>query len=129
MTKWHLKSKKKPTGGKMKTIKKKKRRDRGMEFVETKISEKRLTVKRVRGGNEKLKLLAADKANIIDPKTKKAKTVKILSVDDNKANVHYVRRNIITKGAIIKTEAGLARVTSRPGQDGMINAVLVEEKK
>ncbi|MBU0530777.1 MAG: 30S ribosomal protein S8e [Nanoarchaeota archaeon] len=129
MTKWNLKSKKKPTGGRMKKIRKKKRRDRGMSFVDTKISKKILRPKRGRGGTEKLKLLGVEKANILDPKTKKHQTVKILSVEDNKANVHYVRRNIITKGAIIKTEAGLARVTSRPGQHGMINAVLIDEKK
>jgi len=129
MTKWHLNSKKKPTGGRMKTIRKKKRRDRGMEFVETKISKTKLSVKRVRGGNQKMKLLSAEKANVMDQKTKKSKMVKILSVEDNKANVHYIRRNIITKGAVIKTEAGLARVTSRPGQHGVINAVLIEEKK
>jgi len=37
-----------------------------------------------------------------------------------------VRRNIITKGAVIKTEKGPARVTSRPGQHGIINAILLE---
>ena len=41
----------------------------------------------------------------------------------------YVRRNIITKGAIVKTEAGLVKITSRPGQDGTLNGILVEEKK
>jgi small subunit ribosomal protein S8e len=37
-----------------------------------------------------------------------------------------VRRNIVTKGAIIETDAGQARVVSRPGQDGQVNAVLLE---
>ncbi len=45
---------------------------------------------------------------------------------ENPANPNYVQRNIITKGAIIKTSAGNAKVTSRPGQDGTINAVLVK---
>jgi small subunit ribosomal protein S8e len=35
------------------------------------------------------------------------------------------RRAIITKGAIIETSKGNARVTSRPGQCGIINAVLL----
>jgi len=113
----------------MNKIRKKKKRDRGMEFVDTKISKRKTTLKRGRGGTTKLKLLSVEEANILDPDTKKTQKSKILSVDDNKANVHYVRRNIITKGAIIKTEAGLARVTSRPGQHGSINAVLVKEKK
>jgi small subunit ribosomal protein S8e len=45
---------------------------------------------------------------------------------ENPANPHYVRRNIITKGAVIKTELGNAKVTSRPGQDGVVNAALIE---
>jgi small subunit ribosomal protein S8e len=44
---------------------------------------------------------------------------------ENQANIHYVRRNIINKGAIIETNLGKARVTSRPGQTGTINAVLL----
>ena len=36
-------------------------------------------------------------------------------------------RNIITRGATILTEIGLARVTSKPGQDGVVNAVLIEQ--
>jgi small subunit ribosomal protein S8e len=35
--------------------------------------------------------------------------------------------NVITKGAIIETEKGLAKVVSRPGQDGVVNAVLIEQ--
>ncbi|MFB6184110.1 MAG: 30S ribosomal protein S8e, partial [Haloarculaceae archaeon] len=45
---------------------------------------------------------------------------------ENPSNPNYARRNIITKGAIIETSEGRARVTSRPGQDGQVNAVLVE---
>ena len=40
--------------------------------------------------------------------------------------MNYVRQNIITKGAVIMTDAGKARVTSRPGQSGSINAVLID---
>ena len=36
-------------------------------------------------------------------------------------------RGIITKGALIETELGKAIVTSRPGQDGVVNALLVED--
>jgi ribosomal protein S8E len=52
---------------------------------------------------------------------------KIVTVKKNAANPNYVQRNIINKGAMIQTEAGLAKVTSRPGQDGNVNAVLVKE--
>ncbi|RLF82243.1 30S ribosomal protein S8e, partial [Thermococci archaeon] len=54
--------------------------------------------------------------------------VKIISVVENPANRQYVRRNIVTKGAIVQTEIGKALVTSRPGQDGIVNAVLLKEE-
>ena len=71
--------------------------------------------------------LTINAANIIS-KGKSQKT-KILSVIENTADPHFVRRNIVTKGAIIDTELGKARVTSRPGQKGVVDAVLLEEKK
>ena len=64
----------------------------------------------------------------MDRRTKKTVKSKILSVLENPANPNYVRRNIITKGAIIDTDIGTARVTSRPGQHGMINAILIKPK-
>ncbi|MEE9322972.1 MAG: 30S ribosomal protein S8e, partial [Candidatus Aenigmarchaeota archaeon] len=103
--------------------------DMGSEFLETRIGKINIKAKRSRGGNEKLKLLSTSKMNVADPKTKKVKRVKIVSVEKNPANPHFVRRNVITEGAIVKTEIGSARVTSRPGQDGIVNGVLVEEKK
>ncbi|MEM2426420.1 MAG: hypothetical protein QXE83_05420 [Archaeoglobaceae archaeon] len=33
----------------------------------------------------------------------------------------------MTKGAIIQTEIGKAKVTNRPSQEGIINAVLIEK--
>ncbi len=53
--------------------------------------------------------------------------VEIETVLENPANPNYVQRNILTKGAIISTEKGKAKITSRPGQDGVVNAVLIEE--
>lgn len=96
----------------------------GREFIETKIGPEKKKIQRTFGGNRKVKLQRTEYANVI---TKEGtKKTKISSVVDNAANRHFVRRNIITKGAIIQTELGKARVTSRPGQDGVINAVLVE---
>ena len=80
---------------------------------------------RVRGGNEKNRLLRSNVANVFDPKKKKYVKAKIEAVLENPANRHYVRRNIMTKGTVIKTDKGNAKITSRPGQDGVINAVLV----
>jgi small subunit ribosomal protein S8e len=125
---WHLKSKRKPSGGLLLRSRKKKRSDRGSIFVETKIGPYKAKLDRVRGGIVKKRLFSIDTANISD-KTGKVVKAKILSVVDNPANpADYRRRNIITKGAIIKTEIGIAKVTSRPCQDGVVNAVLIEKK-
>jgi small subunit ribosomal protein S8e len=43
--------------------------------------------------------------------------------------VDYDRRGVITKGAEIETSLGIARVTSRPGNDGVINAILISGKE
>jgi len=66
---------------------------------------------------------------VADPKTGKVTRAKVISVKESEANPHYVRRNIITLGAVVETKIGTAKVTSRPGQDGIVNAVLLEEKK
>jgi len=65
-------------------------------------------------------------ATVSDRSSGKAQKVKIETVEENGANPNYVRRNLLTKGAIIRTEIGRARIVSRPGQDGVINAVLIE---
>ena len=70
-------------------------------------------------------------ACVTDQKSGKTEKTEILRVVKNKANVDYNRRGVITKGAEIETSLGIARVTSRPGGDGVINAVLIggrEEK-
>lgn len=81
----------------------------------------------IRGGGIKVRIAAADWAVVTDPASGKSSKSKLLRVVRNPANVDYQRRGVITKGAIVETELGQARVTSRPGQDGVINAVLVEK--
>ena len=75
-----------------------------------------------------LRVLREKFACVTDPKSGKTEKVEIQRVIRNPANVNYDRRGVITKGTIIKTSLGSARVTSRPGQDGTTNAVLVKEK-
>jgi small subunit ribosomal protein S8e len=130
MVKWHLNSRRGPTGKRLKRLRKKRKMDRGNEFLETKISEKRRvkTVK-TRGGRIKQNLLSIGEVNVADPKSNKIRKLKIITVEKNPANPHYVRMNVVTKGAIVKTDAGHVRITSRPGQDGVVNGVLQEEKK
>ena len=126
MTQWQLPSKKKITGGQVKKHGKKNRYQRGRDFLPAHVGEMRVRTLRTHGGNEKRVALAANTANV--SVAGKHKIVKILSVLENKADSQFVRRNIITKGAIIETDLGKARVTSRPGQTGIVNAVLLEKK-
>lgn len=125
---WHGEKGRKKTGGKIRLARKKRKRELGNPPTFTEIGEEKRYVYRTKGGGEKIKLLSVEFANVFDPKTNQTKKVKILDVVENPANPHFVRRKIITKGAVIKTELGNAKVTSRPGQDGLVNAVLIEDK-
>ncbi|HLD41945.1 MAG TPA: 30S ribosomal protein S8e [archaeon] len=128
MARWHLRSHRKSTGALLRKYRKKRRADKGLEFLETKIGEHRLKIKRAKGGGQKIRVAESNLMNLADKSGKITKT-KIITVTSNPANPHYVRRNILTKGSIVKTELGLAKITSRPSQHGVINGILVEEKK
>jgi len=82
--------------------------------------------RRIRGNNKKTALKSIDFVNLAtgDAKVKKVKIVKVL---ENATNNDYKRRGIITKGAILETESGKCRVISKPGQNGIVNAILVKE--
>jgi len=123
---WQGESLRKPSGGRSKLNKNKRKSELGKSAAETKISERKVKHIRTKGGNRKIRLTNENKINVVDPKSNKVEVVEILSVIENNANTHFVRRNIITKGAIVETSAGKVRVTSRPGQHGMINGVLFE---
>jgi small subunit ribosomal protein S8e len=82
--------------------------------------------RRTRGNNVKAAFKTAEFANIIDKENRNVTRVKILRVTKNPANRDYERRGVISKGAIIETEGGSAVVVSRPGQEGVVNAVLVK---
>jgi small subunit ribosomal protein S8e len=84
-------------------------------------------MRRVRGNNKKVAVKSGAFVNLSDPESKKTTNSKILQVLKNPANKDYERRGVISKGAILQTEAGTARVVSRPGQDGCINAVLIKQ--
>ncbi|MFC6875188.1 MULTISPECIES: 30S ribosomal protein S8e [Halobellus] len=118
-------SKRKRTGGRRRRSHDKKRHQLGRQPAETTVGEPRFQVIDARGDDHKIRALSANVAQVaIDGEVTEAS---IENVVENPANVNYARRNIITKGAIIETDEGRARVTSRPGQTGQVNAVLVEE--
>ena len=126
MAKWHGERGKKRTGGKIILSRKKKRRELGSLPVFAEIGKEKKERYRTKGGGSKIKIFAVEFANVLDPATNKVQKVKILDVIENPANPHFVRRKVITKGAIIKTEAWNARVTSRPSHHGVVNAIKKE---
>ncbi|MEM3452371.1 MAG: 30S ribosomal protein S8e [Candidatus Hadarchaeum sp.] len=128
MARWQGRSLKKPSGGRIWPSRHKRKREMGSEFLEPKIGPKKTIKIRTFGGGEKKKLLYTDVANVVDPKTGKAQKAKIITVVQNPADMHFVRRNILTRGAIIETELGKAKITNRPGQAGTVEAVLIEPK-
>src|SRR5512136_2619369 len=126
MSVWHggLR-KRKLTGGRRRAYRVKRKFEAGVFPAETTLGESRMRYVRGYGGNIRVKALSAKYASVTDPKSGKTEKTEILRVVKNRANVDYDRRGVITKGAEIETSLGLARVTSRPGSDGVINAVLI----
>jgi small subunit ribosomal protein S8e len=90
----------------------------------THIGNKRIKVKRTLGGNSKSQLLSEETVNVNDGK--KTVKAKIETVVSNPANIHYTRRNVITKGSIVKTDKGDVKITSRPGQGATLFGVLIK---
>ncbi len=116
----------KPSGGLKKPYRKKRLYERGSQPTMGKLgSSKRSRVDRITGGAVKRRVLQAAVANVYNPETKKFAVAKIKTISNNPANRYFTRANIITRGAILETELGKARVTNRPGQDGVVNAILV----
>ncbi len=113
------------TGSRYVAYRKKKLYETGSPPTMTKLAATRRKTTRVLGGNFKQKLFSSEFVNLADPKSKKIEKVKIITVVENPANTHFVRRNILTKGTVVETEKGKARITSRPGQEGTVNAVLI----
>lgn len=91
----------------------------------TTIAETRKRTVRGKFKTIKQKILSTETVNLIDKKTGKCIKAKIKTVVDNPANKNFVRRNILTRGTIIDTDKGKAKITSRPGQQGTLNAVLI----
>ncbi len=124
---YHGNDLKKPSGGKKRPYRGKRKYEAGRPPTETRLSEREARkIIRVRGGNSKVRLKRAVYANVIDPSSNKAQKAKIIRVLETPAHTEFARRGIIIKGAIIETELGKAKVTSRPGQDGVINAILLK---
>ena len=114
-----------PSGGRKKEHRGKKLYEMGNEATLPRIAPRVLETLHQKGGSVKVHQTSTDVANLFDPKTKKYVKAQIRIVTANPANRHFVRRNVLTKGTVIETDKGKARITNRPGQEGQICAVLI----
>jgi small subunit ribosomal protein S8e len=125
---WHDRlTKRKKTGGRKRAYRSHRIYEQGRQPVETLFGEvKRKEVKGI-SRISKIKLVKADYVNVSNPATGATENLEILDVVRNPANADYNRRGVITKGTIVRTEKGLAKIVSRPGQDGSLSAVVYQE--
>ena len=126
MARSQARSRRKFTGKKYKYFRKKRKRELERAPIETEIGPEKKKKQRTMGGNFKLKLFSTTFMNVTDPSSNKTSKVKILRFEENEASKDYNRRHIVTKGTVVETELGKAKVTSRPGQHGVLNGVLIQ---
>ena len=112
------------TGGRRRPLRSRKKHETNRYPNEALVGEQITITRKVRGKNVKTAIKTIDTVNlVIDSKAKKVKIIKVL---ENATNNDYQRRGIISKGAILETAEGKCRVMSRPGQHGIVNAVLIK---
>jgi len=107
------------------SFRKKRKRELEGPRIDTAIATEKKKKQRAMGGNFKLKLFATQFINVTDPGTNKTQKVRILGFEENIASKDLNRRHVLTKGAVVETELGNVRISSRPGQHGVLNGVLV----
>ncbi|MBC5793404.1 MAG: 30S ribosomal protein S8e [Nanohaloarchaea archaeon] len=121
---WHRQNGRKKTGGRTRSYRKSRKHDLGSEFSEPQLDEKKVEKKDTRGGNNKNVVKGAETINLATDDG--VVSADIEAVEENDANPNFVRRSLLTKGAIVTTSEGKARITSRPGQEGVVNGELLE---
>ena len=112
------------TGGRRRPLRSRKKHETNRFPNEALVGEQITITRKVRGKNVKTAIKTIDTVNLVIDS--KAKRVKILKVLENATNNDYQRRGVISKGAILETAEGKCRVMSRPGQHGVVNAVLIK---
>jgi len=120
-----MKKGRKISGGKYKKARKKKLYEKQGQPRVVRLGEKKVKFIKTMGGHKKLVSLSHNFANVMH--NKKAKKAKIKNVIETPSNRFLARQNILVKGAIIETDLGRARITNRPSQEGMVQAVLLEK--
>ncbi|KKK41658.1 hypothetical protein LCGC14_0727670 [marine sediment metagenome] len=125
MARSHTRSKRKFTGKKYKYFRKKRKRELSRPTIDPLVGPEKRKKQRTLGGNFKLRLFSTQVINVTDMSTNKTSNVRIMGFESNAASKDLNRRHVLTKGAVVETELGNVRVTSRPGQHGVLNGVLI----
>ena len=129
MAQWQGRSRRKRTGGRYRPLRHKRKREIGREaipaLVDTEGNEH--ASYRSRGGGIKIGQIKIATINVTDKAKGRTFPAKVKSVIENPSDPNYVQRNIVTKGALVLTDKGKVKVTSRPGQNGALNGILVAE--
>tara|TARA_Y100000310_G_scaffold22138_1_gene21319 strand:- start:2636 stop:3004 length:369 start_codon:yes stop_codon:yes gene_type:complete len=122
-----MKLRRKASGGRYKQPNQAKSHSRKGKARVVKLGERKTKVVRGMGGSKKIVSLSDNFASVVIKG--KAKKVAIKNVLETPANRFLARQNVLVKGALIETEVGKARITNRPSQEGIVQAVILEEKE
>ncbi len=114
----------KKTGGKYQPQRKKKLYERAGQRIITKLGDDKRKSERAAGGNRKVFMLKAKSINlVVNGKSTKAE---IKNVVETPSNRFLARQNVLTKGTIVETDKGRAKITNRPTQEGVVNGILLK---
>ena len=119
-------AKRKPSGGRRVASRSRRSFEIDRYPNEASLGTNTTVTRRTRGNDIKASLKTAETVNVTNPASRRTTKLLIKNVIKNPANKDYERRGVISKGALLETDQGTARVVSRPGQDGSVNAVLVQ---
>jgi ribosomal protein S8E len=135
MVQWHYRDDTKPSGGRRNTVRSRTKKlawkggSAAMTKTDTTVKENKVETKRGMGNTKKTRALELKYANVSNDKGKIVKA-EVIAVKTNDSNRLFARSNISTQGAVIRVMLGgqekLARITNRPGQEGTVNAKLIE---
>ena len=98
--------KRRATGGKRVSIRKKRKYNMGRPAAMTKIGEKRVHTVRTRGGNLKYRAMRLDTGNFSWGSEVTTSKARVLDVVYNASNNELVRTKTLVKGAVILIDAG-----------------------
>ena len=124
MGQWHGISRRKSSGGRRVSSRGKRSTEISSEKQFALIGEPKRKIYRKTGGNTLVRVLSDNRCTI-NGKDGKSTIANITNVIQNDANSNYIRRNILTKGAVVETDKGQVKITSRPGHDGVLNGVVL----